>query len=370
LGIEFNIDVVRRAVAIVFSSSRLLPVLEFDRGPRPRNFLSRREQWRLLFLVLMLGVVVILALEARKPEHYQWLLALDERGGGSAEGGVAPDDRPIDTRVPPERESQEIPGTFLSPAPPKPDEATPSRRFPGVRPSLLRSVRDDRLLGPSEWDAWMHLFQVLEESDEAALAEASTGPVSFVQLFEQSSEYRGELVTTRGTIRRAHRTKTPRNDYGLSEYYDTWLQPADHPTDPIVVWCLHLPEGFPTGMEVAEEVEVTGFFFKLLAYKAADGKILRAPLLLARTLHWRKPPEEAKTPPRGPWPLVLMIAGAALFALLATRYVYSRTGKGETSRLESLVRKGMSRDLENESDVGAALERLTDSETAGEMNDE
>ncbi len=340
-------------------------MLDFQRGPRPRNYLSRREQGRLLLLVLALGVVVILVLQARNPEPYRRLFRLFGLGQPTADSPRAAEGPPIDTRLLPEAQSGEIPGTFISPAPAQPDEETPPGYFPGVRPARLKSVRDNKPLGVSEWDAWLHLFDVLQRSDEPTLREASSGRVSFVQLFDQPAEYRGELVTTQGTIRRAHSTKTPKNEYGLTDYYQLWLSPADHPTDPMVIWCLHLPEGFPTGMEVAEEAEVTGFFFKLWAYKAGDG-IRRAPMLLARTLDWRRRPPAANTSERSPWLLGLMIAGSAAFALLATAYVYYRTRRGGPAGLGPLAERFASRDAETPADMGAALAELAEPEQSPE----
>ena len=322
----------------------------------------------MLLLVLALGLVVIFALEARNPQYYRWLLPEAESGAGRS----APADRSgenvfrkrIDTRVRPEVHEEAIPGTFISPPPAEREEATSSRYFPGVNPSYLSSISDNKPLWPSEWDAWLHLFDVLERNDEATLERASTGRVSFVQLLEQSKEYRGELVTTGGIIRRAHPAKTPENDYGMVDYYQTWLWPADRPNDPIVVWCLHLPEGFPIGMEIAEEAEVTGFCFKLWAYKAADGSVLRAPMLLARSVRWRKRPEVARTPPKGPLALLLMITGCAAFALVVSMYVHYRTRSRGPSRVESLLEAATLQDAPAPADVAATLEQLADSEHA------
>jgi len=337
-----------------------MPVLDFQRGPKPRNYLARREQWRLLMFVLMLGLVLILMLEARNPRHYGWLLAGSERGAdGSANPAPSFADGRVDTRVfsPPEAE---IPGVFLSPEPGVRSEPAPSRYFAGVDPRYLDTIRDNKPLGISEWEAWLHFFDVLQRSDEATLQGAATRGVGFVQLLEQSKEYRGELVTTRGVIRRAHSAKTPRNEYGLTGYYQTWLRPDDHPEDPMVVWCLHLPDGFPIGMEMAEPAEVTGFFFKLWAYKSADGTVRRTPMLLARTIHWHRRPEVAQTPPADRSSLTLMILGAAAFAVLGTAYVYYRTRRAAPIRVETLPDEETLRDADTAPDVAATLQQLAE----------
>ncbi|MBN2216992.1 MAG: hypothetical protein JW719_06420, partial [Pirellulales bacterium] len=41
---------------------------------KPRDYFSRREQWRLLLLVMSLGLVFIFMNEARKPERWRWLI--------------------------------------------------------------------------------------------------------------------------------------------------------------------------------------------------------------------------------------------------------------------------------------------------------
>jgi hypothetical protein len=345
-----------------------MPVLDFQQGPRPRNYLSRREQWRLLLLVFALGLVIVLAFEARKPERYRWLVGggASEQGGRREQRGAAPGDdstaaAPVDARPKPDVGGQAIPPTS-SPGPAKPDQPAPSRYFPGVEPSRLEGIRDNKPLGPSEWDAWLHLLQLLATSDEAALRRASTGQVNFIQLLDQPEEYRGELVTTGGTIRRACRAKVPENEHGLDDYYQTWLFPADYPTDPIVVYCLHLPEGFPTGLEIEEQAEVTGFYFKVSVYQAADGTVRRAPLLLARTLHWRQKLEAADTAPPSPVLLLPLIVGSAAFALLVVGYVYYRTRRGGPSEVESLIRRHASQNPETATDVGTAMQRLARSE--------
>jgi hypothetical protein len=341
--------------------------LDFQRGPRPRNYLARREQRRLLLLVLLLGLVVILALEARKPKHYRWLLAEGaSRAGGPAGTESAGTAGPVDTRVPPRESRDEIPGTFLSPGPARADEDPSSRYFPGVRPGLLGSVRDNKPLRPAEWEAWLHLFDVLQQSDEATLAAASTGPTTLVQLLEQSDEFRGELVTTRGIVRRAHPAMPPENEYGLTGYYQTWLWPGDQPDEPMAVWCLELPDGFPTGLEIAEDAEVTGFYLKLWAYKSADGNVRRAPLLLAKTIHWRPAPQVAPAPPEGPFPLLLMFAGAALFAVLATMTIYYRTRVTSPAPAESRFKQDRLEEARTAPQVGAVMQQRAESDATPE----
>ncbi|MHC4404184.1 MAG: hypothetical protein ACYTG0_31405, partial [Planctomycetota bacterium] len=181
-------------------------MLDFQRGQRPRNFLARREQWRLLILVMMLGLVVILMSKARDPDNYRWLAWFVESAEGGAGAPAAVEGtggaRPHDPRDRPGLSDNAVSGTAISQAPAGAAGMAGSRYFPGVDESVLEAIRDDRPVGPSEWPAWLHFLQLLTGSHEATLRRASAGSVSYVQLFEQSAEYRGELVTTGGTIRR------------------------------------------------------------------------------------------------------------------------------------------------------------------------
>lgn len=151
--------------------------------------------------------------------------------------------------------------------------------------SDLAAVRDDTVWRPEEREAWFRLLERLQSADEQSLARQSVGDVGFVQIFRQSQEYRGRMVTVRGTIWRAYRVAAPPNDLGITGYYLLWLRPADGTNLPIVVYALELPPGFPPladeQVQLRHEVEVHGFFVKRWVYRAQDG-LNSAPLLLAK----------------------------------------------------------------------------------------
>lgn len=309
-------------------------MLDFRRGARPPNYFARAMQIRLLLLVLALGLVIILAIESRKAKYYRWLIPEGDQPAESVEtvapqGGDGKDRRELAGQS-----DQAIPGEASSPlGGPCPNVPEPLDAHATPRPSpqqfdqqqaLAEQVRDDRGVVPSEWDAWLALFDVLNRADPRQIEAASIGAVTFVQLFDDSESYRGRVVTTRGRIRRAHRADTPRNQFGLTTYYQLWLQPDDHPRDPISVWCLRLPAGFPTGMEIDQRAQITGFYFKRTTYLAGDGKWRRAPMLLARSIHWQPSAEPAATAP-APHSFWLVALAALGLAALATMLVYLRT---------------------------------------------
>ena len=309
-----------------------LGVLDFKSGQRPRNYLARRQQWRLLILVMLLGLVVMAAVKARDADNYRWFFALG--GAGSVRPVDDPGEAPVsvDTRVHPVPQADMIPGTFISPGPTVHSEETSSRYFPGVKASYLSSIRDDSPFGSDESDAWFHLFELLGKTDPAELRAASTGRVSFIQLFRQPDEYRGELVTIRGTVVRAHRLAAPDNDHDIDGYYQTWIRPADNRHYPMVAYVLELPGRFPTGMQISAEVEITGFFFKRWAYQAQD-TLRSAPVVLARSVEWQEPPAPVLEEDIGPASILLAIVGSTLFAVLVAWLAYRRTtGRGPSQR--------------------------------------
>ena len=300
---------------------------------KPRNYLARREQWRLLVLVLSLGLVAGMISKARDPKSFAWFAALEDPSRWTNAANVSSREAEVDNRLPPRPAREEVPGTFVSPAAPQRDPAGDGRYFRGVKPECLSAVVDDTTFRYDERDAWFNLLDVLKKTDEATLRKASTGRVTFAQLFNQSRDYRGQLVTLVGTIRRAHRLTAPRNDFGIETYYQTWLQSDDNRESPMVVYCLNLPKGFPTGMNVAEDVEITGFYFKRWAYKAQDSP-RTVPALLTRTVEWRPRTPVAQTAPMDTFTILSVVGTALLASLVIVVFAYVRTRPSRLSRSE------------------------------------
>ena len=164
--------------------------------PPPRNYFSRREQYRLLLMVMSLGLVILLIVEASKPQNWYWLTG--EREVAETE----PVDEDYDTTYQPTLPADTEPDTvrIVPNFDPMADEA--ERYFPGVVPTHLREIEDYAPFRPRETLSWFNLLNVLAKNDTVLINDSSTGPVSFVQLFEQPEVYRGELVSISGSVRR------------------------------------------------------------------------------------------------------------------------------------------------------------------------
>lgn len=256
-------------------------------GKRPtRDYLGRREQFRLLTLFGLLALVVVLMRLAGRPESWNWFDTIAPRREAPR---AARDDEPIDTRRSAISTTDASDVMRIGPTiAPGTGDATES--LPGLRRDTFSSVIDDTVLrGGEEHEAFFRTLAVLSGLDERAATTPRPTEVGFVQLFRQPEAYRGEWVRVRGVVRRALPIATPKNEHGVAELRQLWLQPEGRPDDLLAVDVLQLPPGYPQGAEVEAPVTIDGVFFKRWAYHAEDG-IRTAPLLLARTVTWTPEP--------------------------------------------------------------------------------
>jgi hypothetical protein len=297
---------------------RASAVLDFRRHSNVPNYLGSQQQRRWLLLFALAGVAAIIVFRSGGSLPISWL---------APHGG---DDGLNVTHVPPEREAEPgDKGPGAQTGPPIPSDR--SAFFPGVRKDYLSEVRDDQVFRKAESDAWFHLLALLENTPQRELQAASVGRVGFLQLDQQADWYRGRLVTTGGVVRSARLVDAPDNDFGIKQYYQLWVQPQQDSPKLIVVYCLHLPPGFPLGESLDATGQTTGFFFKRWAYQSHEG-VTTAPLVLAGTIDWQPPP--ATPPPKAPAgeQMLLALAGALVLAVLIVGYFVARTRGGSRPR--------------------------------------
>jgi hypothetical protein len=201
-------------------------------------------------------------------------------------------------------------GTFVAVAAATPDDA-----------GALASVRDDTpIFRPAERDAWFHELARVRDASEEQLHHDSAGSVAYLQLHKQPADYRGKVVSIKGTVRLAYRTPAPENELGVKEYCVYVLQPVGQPDAIVFVYALDAPAGFPRlGADsgdpkgkMREDVEVTGIFFKRCAY-AAKGGTYTAPVIIVKVPRWQPPPVAMRPSDRF---TELELGAAAVAALL------------------------------------------------------
>lgn len=278
-------------------------MLDFRRHSNVPNYLGAKDQRRLLVLVALAALVAILVFRFGDPRKERWFAGIGPADGEQQAHRTAADAQ--GARAPGDRDAL----------------------FPGVRRDYLSEVQDDEVFRTAESDAWFHLLEILDRTNERELEKASVGRVGFTQLDQQASEYRGRLVTIQGVVRGAKLVAAPKNSFGIKQYYQLWLQPERVSPALVVVYALKLPEGFPVGTPLEASSTATGFFFKRWAYRSQGG-IATAPLILARTIDWQPPPAPPPEAPLGEqmvWTLVV----ALLLAVLTLGWLVAR-GRGAT----------------------------------------
>ena len=331
----------------------------------PRDYTSRREQYRLLLLVFALLTVFFLMQEARRPENWRWMW-----GSASTTPGDGFDNREdpdVDTRLVDKRSSALPAGTVVI----ERDVASPDTLTLDVQSLLngqanvdLSSVRDNTVFRNSESAAWYTLLATLRDAPREALFQAPADTVGFTQLFQQPDVYRGKLVRVTGEVRRAHYVQAHKNDREIAGYWQCWMFPSGS-KNPLVVYSLDMPDSFPEGMDVSEHVEFVGVSYKLWAYQAVED-ILTAPLILAKTGQWQPRPAASRpTLPNRPRIAMAMVL-ALVLAVGTAMWVFQRSNRlsDTASRYDELRKSAPPDEPLNQLPVGLTpdefLERLDD----------
>ena len=135
-------------------------------------------------------------------------------------------------------------------------------RFPSFpAESELSSIRDDTVFRGEESGAWYGILAALQNSSATLLEQYSLGPVNFAQLYKRPADFRAHVIEVEGDVRRAHYLDAPQNDFGIDGYWQCWLFPKGD-SNPIVVYALDMPPGFPSGQKMLERVHFSAAFFK------------------------------------------------------------------------------------------------------------
>lgn len=283
------------------ASDRSTPEAVGQPQRRPRNYLAQSERRRLFWLVMPLAAAAVLVLGWVERVWFARPLAGDRQIDTRLEAVAGP--RPSGDEIVIERDDEPL---VVEPA------ATL-----GASLASLSRVRDATFFREADNDAWFQVWNTLRDTGMESLRRGQPRDVGFRELFGQPRSYRGRLVRMRGTFHRLERLKAPTNDYGISEYWQGWLEPAGGPASPVVVQCLELPSGLPSGMDIAEPVEIVGYFFKNYAYNAVD-TIRVAPVIMALEPIWRPLPKADPGVLSGSGGVTIVMLMTVVAALAAT----------------------------------------------------
>ncbi|MBX3438972.1 MAG: hypothetical protein KF861_15885, partial [Planctomycetaceae bacterium] len=222
-----------------------------------------------------------------RPSSWYWLVPPTTR-----DQIAAPPLDAIDFRIPPEQRERLPPGTFRATAADD-NDALPAADISDddvlsftLAPELLATIQDNTLgLRRREAAAYHEMLSRIDRLPEAAAANRARSDVAFTVLMQAPQEYRGELLSVEGDLRRL--TPLAANDEsGFDTLYEGWLFTRDSGTNPYRIVLTQVPDGVPIGetIDPPTPVRVVGYFFKRYGYASQGGQHV-APLLLAKTLH-------------------------------------------------------------------------------------
>jgi hypothetical protein len=154
---------------------------------------------------------------------------------------------------------------------PPPDDSLP-----------FQAIRDEAPLQFSESAAYAELLDRARRTPLVELRDEARTDVVFSDLLARPERYRGLPIRLQGTARRILRLDDlPDRISPEGRIFEAWTFTADSRGFPYVLVFEDPPEGLPGGDDVTAFVVFHGYFFKLLAYSAAD-KPRKAPMLIGR----------------------------------------------------------------------------------------
>ncbi|RLS81006.1 MAG: hypothetical protein DWI02_04540 [Planctomycetota bacterium] len=215
-----------------------------------------------------------------------------------------------------------------------------------VHPRLMQTVKDNTIgVRYEEREAYLRVLRLASEvplrRQEQFAAEIRTErrtlnpsykrrrPDEFPQfadLFTHPEFYRGRPVTLRGVMRKLTKFELGKNKLGLDEAYEGWVYTSDSQGNPAVVIFTSKDDQLPVNGDIQEEVEFTGYYFKMYGYDAQD-VTRKAPMLLAGEVKWIPHPYKSAYKPLG-----FMWYFLATLGFLLTGYLVWQANRKELPR--------------------------------------
>src|SRR5687768_1027133 len=161
-------------------------MLRYDRSTRhPPNYLSGRQQWQVLRLVIGLGLILMLMNQFRNPRAIEALGIFFGAQPRSPQAAAGDHSSSVDDHDP----ATEGPRSASSQLP---------VRFEG-----LREVEDNTPFRREDTGPWFQLLGILHDASKSQLTSGAIPNLTAVQLLEQPEAYRGRLITLHGTARQS-----------------------------------------------------------------------------------------------------------------------------------------------------------------------
>jgi hypothetical protein len=267
---------------------------------------------RLLTMVVLLGVVGLLMVNARHPAYWQWLI---ERPSAAP-----PLEKP---RVVADKKSAVPPG---GPVTAGTSDEDPEQRVDSAEE--FQAVTDGTIgIQPEEMLAYWRLLLWTEHQSLEMLERRARGNVFLTELMQFPEKFRGRLITVDLNVRRVLAYDLEDTPLGKLRLYELWGFTEESKAWLYVAVTAHLPEGMAVGPDVYERVRLTGYFFKLQGYFEAGAKprapALRAPLLVGRLTRYAPPTIAQPAPQNDLWTGAIVAVACLVLVGLVGMQVWS-----------------------------------------------
>lgn len=217
-----------------------------------------------------------------------------------------------------------------------------------IDPRLMNGVLDKTSrISPR---AYYHLVDLTARTQPSHLREQakSEQEITLAHLATEPDKYRGSLIFLEGRVRGLVKFEATKdstlNPSGLSHLYQGDLfTPQGHPY-PYVLIMPSVPDGFPMGMDLAENVTFAGYFLQLWRYQAPGRTDRVAPVLVGRMLTWTPTPRVDASSPVGTYlaiAMILVIGGVVVTAVILNRrspwtfHMYGTSDKKDPADIKS-----------------------------------
>lgn len=178
-----------------------------------------------------------------------------------------------------------IPGAAGTEDPPvssHPPVATLPPLPPADDSPAFQAVKDRRPMSFAENAAYVELLDRVRGTPIEELERTCRSDILFSQLLSNPERYRGLPIRIQGTARRVLTLEgLPESMSKDGRLHEAWVFSSDSQGFPYDLVFETPPSGLPSGDNVQAFVTFHGYFFKLLAYRAADESRV-APLLIGR----------------------------------------------------------------------------------------
>jgi hypothetical protein len=289
----------------------------------------------MLCCLLILGMIYT---HARNPQTWRWLVS-----DGNADTDIEPATRADKENPEPVKETI-VPG-------PTDDDPEESK----IAQPQFDILTDKAPLAPIEMPAYWRAMRWSQAQSFDDMSRRAREDVRYSQLWEQSEEYRGDLIKLRLHIRLVTVHDAPENSSGVSKVYEAWGWTRDSKSFPYILVFSELPPGMKVGDEVSEEGMFVGYFLKTMLYTTFDAN-RAAPLLVGRMRHVASSavPRTNTDGANSFWTIAAWGVGALLLVTIAMRLMKPR--RGSAASISPSHEADLEGWLRNQSDDAAAAQ--------------